>query len=274
MDLVRSELRRCTANVTVILTVAPCEHPIVMPGQCHQAGTTASAQCSFSPNGLGNQQGSDQTQDHLQPTGNQAQQEQQQQHQDVGEHTLEQQQQVQSSGQLQHQQHEQEHKLSGGQRCNTQPSKESVFVELLSDNYQDVMSQTVREVDAGLKLAWQLLTQCRMSFSCLVSFYGENAQAFANDVVFWSDIITFVERFTACQKQLRKQMQVCLRCNACVCCLTSTCNIVGKRPLQFITGMPYSSSSGGRAFHPSTYYDTMYTTQCTAPYTHCSQLLF
>lgn len=246
-----------------------------MPGQYHQAGTTASAQCSLSPDGLGNQQSSNQYQNHLHSTDNQAQQEQQQQHQDVGEHTLEQQQQqVQLSGQLQHQQHEQGHKLSGGQRCNTRPSKESVFVELLSDNYQDVMSQTVREVDAGLKLARQLLRQCKASFSCLVSFYGENAQAFANDAVFWSDIIMFVERFTACQKQLRKQMQVRLRCNACVCCLTLTCNRIGKRPSQSITSMPYSSSRGGRAFHPSTHYDTMYSTQCTASYTHCTQLLF
>lgn len=89
-----------------------------------------------------------------------------------------------------------------------QDGEKLVLVELLSDNYQDVMTDTVRGVDSDLKLCRQLLQQCKESFSCLVSFYGENAQAFANDAVFWSDVTVFVNRFTACQKQLRKQMQV------------------------------------------------------------------
>ena len=83
-----------------------------------------------------------------------------------------------------------------------------VLVELLSDNYQDVMTKTLHEVVSDLKLCRQLLQQCKESFSSLVSFYGENAQAFANDAVFWSDVTIFVDRFTACQKQLRKQIQV------------------------------------------------------------------
>ena len=91
-----------------------------------------------------------------------------------------------------------------------QDDQKLVMVELLSDNYQDVMTQTVHEVDSDLTLCRQLLQQCQESFSCLVSFYGENVQAFANDAVFWSDVTTFVNRFTACQKQLRKQMQVTL----------------------------------------------------------------
>ena len=88
------------------------------------------------------------------------------------------------------------------------PQHKLVLVELASDNYQDIMTKTVYEVESDLKLCRQLLQQCKESFSCLVSFYGENAQAFSNDSVFWSDVTTFVDRFTACQKQLRKQLQV------------------------------------------------------------------
>ena len=71
--------------------------------------------------------------------------------------------------------------------------------------------QTMLGVESDLKLCRQLLQQCKESFSGLVSYYGENAQAFANDAVFWSDVTTFVDRFTACQKLLRKQMQVTCR---------------------------------------------------------------
>lgn len=99
-------------------------------------------------------------------------------------------------------------KQSGGSPSRETSPHKLVLVQLVSDNYHGVMTQTLQEVEADLKLCWQLLQQCRESFSCLVSFYGENAQAFANDGVFWSDVTTFVDRFTACQKQLRKQLQV------------------------------------------------------------------
>ena len=136
IDLVRSELKRSTATVTVSLTVPPCV----------QSGSV----------------------DRQQKSG--------------------------SSPRLDH----------------DEDSCKEVLVELLSDNYQDLMIQTVWEVDKELKLARQLLGQCKESFSSLVSFYGENAQAFANDAVFWSDVVAFVQNFTACQRALRKQMQVWL----------------------------------------------------------------
>ena len=78
----------------------------------------------------------------------------------------------------------------------------------MSDNYLDVMSHTLQDLEQQLKLARQLLGECKESFSCLVAFYGENAQAFANDAVFWSDVVAFVEKFTACQQQLCKLTQV------------------------------------------------------------------
>ena len=106
----------------------------------------------------------------------------------------------------QQQQHAQVHDTQSHQH-----HQKVVMVELLSDNYQDVMTKTVHEVDSDLKLCRQLLQHCQQSFSCLVSFYGENVQAFASDAVFWSDVTTFVDRLTACQKQLRKQMQVSTR---------------------------------------------------------------
>jgi len=163
MDLVRTELKRCTARVTVTLTVSSyAQQEKDGHDHCQQAQPDQN-QSALSSDQPHDQQ--DFTQDELDDR--------------------------QSSHMFEQQQH-------------------VVFVDLLSDNYRDVMSQTVREVDKELKLARQLLRQCKESFNCLVSFYGENAQAFANDAVFWSDVIVFVEKFTACQRHLRKQIQVLL----------------------------------------------------------------
>ena len=93
-------------------------------------------------------------------------------------------------------------------RSSSQASQHPVSVRLLSDNYHDVMSQTARQVESELQQSRQLLGQCKESFSSLVSFFGENAQALTSDTAFWSDIVVFVEKLTACQRQLRKQMQV------------------------------------------------------------------
>lgn len=102
----------------------------------------------------------------------------------------------------------QQFRQGGGSPSRELQQHRLVRVELVSDNYHDVMTQTMLGVESDLKLCRQLLQQCKDSFSSLVSYYGENAQAFANDAVFWSDVTTFVDSFTACQKQLRKQMQV------------------------------------------------------------------
>ena len=89
----------------------------------------------------------------------------------------------------------------------SQASQCWVSVSLLSDNYHDVMSQTASQVESELQLTRQLLGQCKESFSSLVSFFGENAQALTSDAAFWSDIIIFVEKLTAGQRQLHKQLQ-------------------------------------------------------------------
>ena len=115
--------------------------------------------------------------------------------------------QAQSQNQLQADQHQQHAESTQTQTQRRQASEKLVVVELLSDNYLDVMTRTVHEVSSDLKLCRQLLQQGTESFSSLVSFYGENAQAFATDAVFWGDITAFVNRFTACQKQVRKQLQ-------------------------------------------------------------------
>ncbi|KAL0049978.1 hypothetical protein WJX82_001917 [Trebouxia sp. C0006] len=171
MDLVRSELKRSTVTVKVSLTVSPC----VQTGsvECEQ-------KCGLSPKpSVSPDSSNKRAQSPSQEASLVADQQQQQQQQQT------------KSSRLNH----------------DEDSRTEVLVELLSDNYQDVMSQTVREVDKELKLARQLLGQCKESFSSLVSFYGENAQAFANDAVFWSDVVAFVQKFTACQRALRKQMQ-------------------------------------------------------------------
>ena len=41
-----------------------------------------------------------------------------------------------------------------------------------------------------------------------MKFFGENPQALANDAVFWVDVITFVNSFTACQRKVFKKAQV------------------------------------------------------------------
>ena len=209
MDLVRSELKRSTATVKVSLTVPSCVQSGSVDGQ-QKSGL--SPKSSVSPNSSNKQAQSPDQEAPL--VANQ----QQQQH-DTKSST--------SGGEQKTTRSEEEHEIAcqqythdaepqQGQYCSCSPgrlnhdedSRKEVQVELLSDNYQDVMSQTIREVDKELKLARQLLGQCKESFSSLVSFYGENAQAFANDAVFWSDVVAFVQKFTACQRALRKQLQV------------------------------------------------------------------
>ena len=205
MDLVKSELKHIPARVTVTLVCSPeaaqCQHAGVGAAPTQQQGHQlqgAQKQAGTWPHGQQQQgQGVELS------SGPKLTQQPQQQGQ-AGRQGPKQ------GGQLQQQQLETQKQQHGQARAS--PSRDLqhrlVQVELLSDNYQDVMMETVHEVESDLALCRQLLQQCKESFSCLVSFYGENAQAFANDAVFWSDVTTFVDRFTACQKQLRKQIQV------------------------------------------------------------------
>jgi len=215
MDLVRSELKRSTVTVKVSLMVPPC----VQTGSvdCQQK-SGLSPESSVSP-GSSNKQAQSLAQESP-LVANQQQQQQQQQHDTKSSLSEEEQNtsRCEEEQEIACQQHTPDAESQQGHCCSCPPgrlnqdedSRKEVLVELLSDNYQDVMSQTVREVDKELKLARQLLGQCKESFSSLVSFYGENAQAFANDAVFWSDVVAFVQKFTACQRALRKQMQVWL----------------------------------------------------------------
>ena len=66
----------------------------------------------------------------------------------------------------------------------------------------------LQDAEKELKSVRQLLRQCKDSFDSLVKFFGENPQALANDSVFWADVISFVNRFTACQREVFKQAQV------------------------------------------------------------------
>ena len=75
----------------------------------------------------------------------------------------------------------------------------------------------------------QLLRQCKESFDSLVKFFGENPQALANDAVFWVDVITFVNSFTVCQREVFKKAQVQLQylvgTSPNALCARSTCLI-------------------------------------------------
>lgn len=208
MDLVKSELKHIPAQVTVTIVSSPeaaqCQHAAVDAAPTQQQGHQLHRVQIQAASGQQQQrQGAEQSTWPKQVAGLTQQQRQQrragQQFQGAGRR-----------GDLTQQQHGTQKQQCGQERA--VPSQDSqhrlVLVELLSDNYQDVMTETVHEVESELVLCRQLLQQCQESFSCLVSFYGENAQAFANDAVFWSDVTTFVMGFTACQKQLRKQIQV------------------------------------------------------------------
>ena len=206
IDLVRSELKRAPAQVTVTIACFP------EPPQCRRAPqhVVDSAQQGQHFQGIPTQGGS-----LLQQQGQGVEQSPgpkegtrltQQQQGQAGQQLLR----PNQGENVPQQQHGEQEQQRGQEEAS--PGMESwhklVLVELVSDNYQDVMTETVHEVESDLKLCRQLLQQCKESFSCLVSFYGENAQAFATDAVFWSDVTVFVDRFTACQKQLRKQIQV------------------------------------------------------------------
>jgi len=213
IDLVRSELKRSTATVKVSLTVPPC----VQSGSVdRQQKSGSSPKSSVSPDSSNKQ-----AQSPAQEASLVADQQQQQQQHDTKSSRSEEEQNTSRSEEEQEiacQQRTPDAESQQGHCCSCSPGRlnhdedscKEVLVELLSDNYQDLMIQTVWEVDKELKLARQLLGQCKESFSSLVSFYGENAQAFANDAVFWSDVVAFVQNFTACQRALRKQMQVWL----------------------------------------------------------------
>ena len=213
IELVRSEVKRSKPQVTVSLTVASC----VQSDNTDQQLVTS---CSSSVNTVHSLQQSNNS-DHQKPhadsfDSHQQIKQQQQQQADTSSNECEQrtkascQQQTSADHPHKEQQKQPANRLPGTDQSSGDLCRQVVLVELVSDNYKDVMSQTVREVDKELKLARQLLGCCKESFHCLVSFYGENAQAFANDAVFWSDVVSFVESFTACQRQLRKQMQVCM----------------------------------------------------------------
>ncbi len=210
MDLVRSELKRSAASVKVSLTVPP--YVPTSRVDCQQK-SGLSPKSSVSPDSSNKQAHSPAPEGLLV-----ANQQQQQQHATKSLRS-EEEQKTSRSEEVQDiacQRHTPDAGSQQGHTCSCSPGRlnhsedsgKEVQVELLSDNYQDVMSQTVWEVDKELNLARQLLGRCQESFSSLVSFYGENAQAFANDAVFWSDVVAFVQKFTACQRALRKQMQV------------------------------------------------------------------
>lgn len=66
----------------------------------------------------------------------------------------------------------------------------------------------LQEGEAQLKALRRLQRQAQDSFAHLVSFFGENPQALASDADFWSEVSLFVQRFSSCQRQLRKQKLV------------------------------------------------------------------
>eukprot|EP00891_Asterochloris_glomerata_P002244 jgi/Astpho2/2244/fgenesh1_pg.00040_%23_71_t len=83
--------------------------------------------------------------------------------------------------------------------------EDCVVLDILSDNYMDTMSSMLKEGEAQLKALRRLQRQAQDSFAHLVSFFGENPQALASDADFWSEVSLFVQRFSSCQRQLRKQ---------------------------------------------------------------------
>ena len=70
----------------------------------------------------------------------------------------------------------------------------------------------LQEGEAQLKALRRLQRQAQDAFAHLVSFFGENPQALASDADFWTEVSLFVQRFSGCQRQLRKQKLV--RCPA------------------------------------------------------------
>lgn len=70
------------------------------------------------------------------------------------------------------------------------------------------VSASLQMAEEELKTVRQQLRQCKQSFDSLVKFFGENPGALANDAVFWVDVISFVNRFTACQREVFMQAQV------------------------------------------------------------------
>ncbi|KAK9830554.1 hypothetical protein WJX72_012430 [[Myrmecia] bisecta] len=84
---------------------------------------------------------------------------------------------------------------------------EGVSVQLQSDNYHDIMCETLQEVEGEVEQLQAVQKQCRESFAGLVAFFGENVNALASDADFWPDVQAFVERFSACQRQIFHQIQ-------------------------------------------------------------------
>ena len=70
----------------------------------------------------------------------------------------------------------------------------------------------LQEGEAQLKALRRLQRQAQDAFAHLVSFFGDNPQALASDADFWTEVSLFVQRFSGCQRQLRKQKLV--RCPA------------------------------------------------------------
>ena len=66
----------------------------------------------------------------------------------------------------------------------------------------------LQEGESQLKALRRLQRQAQDSFAHLVSFFGENPQALASDADFWSEVSLFVQRFSGCQRELRKQKLV------------------------------------------------------------------
>ena len=88
-----------------------------------------------------------------------------------------------------------------------QPCRSSVFSQLLPGPHL-FSTICLQEGEAQLKALRRLQRQAQHSFAHLVSFFGENPQALASDADFWTEVSLFVQRFSGCQRQLRKQKLV------------------------------------------------------------------
>ena len=89
-----------------------------------------------------------------------------------------------------------------------QPCNRSSLFSKLLPGLQLFSLLCLQEGEAQLKALQRLQRQAQDSFAHLVSFFGENPQALASDADFWSEVALFVQRFSGCQRQLRKQKLV------------------------------------------------------------------
>eukprot|EP01025_Chloroclados_australasicus_P040382 TRINITY_DN4216_c0_g1_i1.p1 TRINITY_DN4216_c0_g1~~TRINITY_DN4216_c0_g1_i1.p1 ORF type:complete len:833 (-),score=101.21 TRINITY_DN4216_c0_g1_i1:1768-3951(-) len=74
-----------------------------------------------------------------------------------------------------------------------------VQVDLLVDNYQDIMTDNLLDIKRKLKHLMDKLKTCMNHFERLLGFYGEKSQNI-NEEDFWGAVITFVERLSQHQR--------------------------------------------------------------------------